>query len=120
MITNLIEIFVGAFPMWKIPCITIGIIVISTFYLYYKQSMSIDIALSLQFLWFLVPISVISVHLAHLNSLGIEQNFLEIAGHIGSGIVFGLIVTIWLYVIVASIPAYILTKWVYFNRPPQD
>lgn len=96
MITKLIESYVAAFPMWKVSLITATIIVIVTFYLYYRERISIDVALASQFLWFVVPIFVI---FAHLTPLGVERMPLEFAAHIGSGIVFGAFVAFWLYVV---------------------
>ena len=98
MTTKLIEGYATAFPMCEVLLVTAGVIAISALYLYYKEGVSIDIALSLQFLWLFVPGFLI---IGCLNS-GVEQKVLEIAGHIGTGIVLGSFLAFCLYVAVTG------------------
>jgi hypothetical protein len=87
MVTKLIEAYAAAFPVWETLLGTAGIVVISTFYLY-KDGWSIGTALLLQFMWFLVPILVVISE--------IKQS-LEVAGHIGSGVMLGVFLAVLLY-----------------------
>lgn len=60
---SLIEVSTRAFPKWEILAITISIVVISTFFLYFcfKEEMSIGGAVACQYVWFL-PLIIIFLY----------------------------------------------------------
>jgi hypothetical protein len=95
MVTKIIEAYCAAFPMYGILLGTVIIVIVSAFYCHYKLRSSIEVALLLQFIWFLVPILLC---LVYLSPFGIERKILETAGHMGSGVVFGQILAFGLYV----------------------
>lgn len=91
MTTKLIEATITAFPMWQIILVMAGFVVIWTFYLYYKAGVSIDAALSLQFLCLLIPIILFLAQS--------DAKTLPIMGHMGTGIVFGQVLAFCIYAI---------------------
>jgi uncharacterized membrane protein (Fun14 family) len=90
---KLIEAIVVAFPMWKVLLVATKIVIISVLYLHYYERISIDKALSLQFLWFLIPIPIL---------IGTPKG-LEIMAHIGSGIILGMFLSFCLYAMIMTI-----------------
>jgi len=100
MIAKLIGAFTIAYPMWETLLISALVVIVATFYTYFKMRLSICGALLLQILWVVIPVLLLLIVMEGFITRGkINQEALLLSGHTGSGIVLGMFAAFWLYTI---------------------